>query len=81
MILSQVDGCSLPVKILPKSSINKIVGWEGENLKIKICSAPEDGKANAALVLFLSKALDVPKAHIEITHGQTSRIKYAVVCS
>ena len=63
------------VKLLPRSSMNKIVGFEGDILKIKVKSAPVDGLANKDLILLLSKRLRVAKERVEIISGRKSRLK------
>lgn len=73
------EGIFIPVKIIPKASRNAIVGWEGEELKIRISAAPEKGEANAELISFLSEVLDVAKSKIEIVSGQTSRHKKLII--
>jgi hypothetical protein len=55
--------------------MNKIVGFEGDILKIKVKSAPVDGLANKDLMLLLSKRLRVAKERIEIISGRKSRLK------
>lgn len=44
-------------------------------LKIDIAAVPEEGKANAELVRFLAEEFHVPKSHVEILRGQTSKTK------
>jgi uncharacterized protein (TIGR00251 family) len=63
------------VKVLPRSSINKIVGFEGDMLKVKVKSAPVDGLANRDLILLLSKSLKLAKEKVEIISGHRSRLK------
>ncbi|GMO55637.1 MAG: hypothetical protein Ta2G_14950 [Termitinemataceae bacterium] len=63
------------VKVLPGSSKNALCGIENDHLKIKIAAAPEDGKANAALIAFLSKKFSCAKSEIKIKNGEKSRIK------
>lgn len=63
------------VKVLPRSSINKIVGFEGDILKVKVKSAPDDGLANRDLILLLSKSVKVAKEKVEIISGHRSRLK------
>lgn len=70
----------LAVHITPKSAKNQIIGWVdgtegGKILKIKIAAPPEDGKANAELLRFLSKIWGIPKRDIELASGDTSRHK------
>lgn len=63
------------VKVLPRSSINQIVGFEGDILKVKVKSAPVDGLANKDLILLLSKSVKVAKEKVEIISGHRSRLK------
>ncbi len=65
----------LRITVLPRSSVSKVVGFEGDTLKVKIKSAPVDGLANRDLIGLLSKHLKVPKGRIEIISGHTSRKK------
>jgi len=65
----------LRLKVLPKSSADRIVGWIGERLKIQVTAAPERGKANAAVIGVLSRALGVSRSVIRLTAGETSPLK------
>jgi len=65
----------LKVKIIPKSSSNKIIGWMSDLLKIKIKAEPKKGKGNKELIKFLSKILQVPKYKINIIKGVKSNVK------
>lgn len=66
----------LKLKITPRSSKNEIIGtMSGGTLKIKLKAPPVDGKANEALIKFLSEVYDVPKSKIKIIKGLTSRNK------
>lgn len=49
------------------------------HLKARVAAAPEDGKANAALIELLGKALGIAKSSIQIAGGQTSRLKRIVI--
>lgn len=64
-----------PVTAIPKSSQNKVDGVRNAALLIRIQAAPEDGKANKAIINVLSKALKLPKSDIRIEHGHTNRHK------
>lgn len=65
----------LKVKIAPNSKQNEIIGWFGDQLKIKIAAAPEKGKANKELIRFLSEELGCPSSFISIDKGHTSSSK------
>ena len=65
----------LSLKVIPKSSRDRIVGWLGDRLKVQVCAAPERGKANDAVIGVLSEALGVPRSAVRITAGETSPLK------
>ena len=74
MIKQTPEGILVNIKIVPNSSKNDIV-VEKEFVKVKITAQPIEGKANKALVEFLSKKLKIPKTSIEIVKGETSKEK------
>ena len=66
----------LRVRVTPRAGRNKIVGVMSDQvIKIQVAAAPVDGEANEKLVKFLAEILDVPKSHIEIVAGFSSRDK------
>ena len=65
----------LPVHAIPNASRDVIGGWIGDKLKVKVQTAPEDGKANKALCRFLAKSLGIPKSAVQIHSGNKSRNK------
>lgn len=66
---------SLSIRIQPRASKNEIVQMESGGLKIRLTAPPVDGAANEALVKFLAHTLSVPRSHVEIVSGHTSREK------
>ena len=65
----------LKIRVQPGAKRSRVVGKLGDLWKIAIQAPPVDGKANAALVQFLSEARGVSRAAIEIKRGSTSRTK------
>lgn len=65
----------LKIKVQPNSSQNKIKELPDGSFKIWLTASPTDGKANEALIKFLSKEFKVPKSNIEIKKGSTSKNK------
>ena len=63
------------VKVTPRSSKNRIAGKEKAFYRVKVTSAPVEGKANDALIALLAEELGVPKRDIEIVSGKTGRLK------
>ncbi len=66
---------TIKIKLIPKSSKNKIISKESNLYRIKVTAPPVDGKANKALINLLSKKLNCAKSNIEITSGKNSRLK------
>lgn len=73
------DGVRLRIRLAPRASRNAVLGEHGGALKIALTAPPVEGKANKALVAFLSKQLGVPKGAIEIVSGELSRDKVVAV--
>ncbi len=61
-------------RITPYSRENKIDFRDGE-VSIKIRSVPAEGRANKALIEFLSILLSIPRRNISIRQGFASRNK------
>ena len=65
----------ITVYLQPGSKKTEVSGMHDGHIKIKVNSPPVDGKANEALILFLSEFLDIQKFKIKIVSGEKSRIK------
>ncbi len=78
MLKETKDGYILQLKISPNASKNEIIKTE-YGIKIKITAQPIDGKANKALIEFLSKKFKVPKSYFEIIKGETSKEKTVLI--
>lgn len=64
----------------PGAKANAVAGlWRGAGgevrLAVKVTAAPDKGKANAAIVALLAKALRLPKSALLVAAGETSRLK------
>jgi uncharacterized protein (TIGR00251 family) len=78
MLKETKDGIILNLKISPNASKNMFI-FEETGLKVKITAQPIDGKANKALIEFLSKQFKVPKTYFEILKGETSKDKTILI--
>ena len=70
----------LRIRVTPNARRSEILGWQedpvsGRVLKIRIAAPPAEGKANAALQVFLAKTLGIPKSQVRLAKGAASRIK------
>jgi uncharacterized protein (TIGR00251 family) len=63
------------VKVKPNSKQQKIEEQPDGSLTVHLKSPPVDGKANEELIKLLSEKFDVPKCHITIKSGLSSRQK------
>jgi uncharacterized protein (TIGR00251 family) len=73
----RIDGgkIRLDIKAIPGASKTEFAGVKDGRLRIRLAAAPEDGKANAELLNFLSKTLDCPKRDLQILSGEKARLK------
>ena len=69
------EGVVVNVSARPRSSRAGIDGLFGDTLKVKICCAPVDGKANKELIETLAKAFGLPKTSVVFKSGETSKTK------
>ncbi|MBY6113739.1 DUF167 domain-containing protein [Mameliella alba] len=69
-----MPGTMLAVRVTPKASRNAVLR-DGDDLRVTVTTVPEGGKANAAVIKLLAKALGIPKSRLELVRGETSRDK------
>ena len=78
MLKETKDGFVLNIKIAPNASKNEIIKSE-DGVKLKITAQPVDGKANKAVIEYLSKNFKIPKTSFEIIRGETSKEKTVLI--
>jgi uncharacterized protein (TIGR00251 family) len=64
------------VRVQPKARANAVKGWHGEALRVSVTAAPEDGKANRAVIALLAETFDVAPSSINLVRGTASRDKW-----
>jgi uncharacterized protein len=69
------DKIRLEIKAVPGASKTEFAGVKDGRLRIRLAAAPEDGKANAELISFLSKRIGCAKRDLRIVSGEKSRVK------
>ena len=72
-------GIALPVKALPGSRRNGIVGEHARSLKVAVTQAPEKGKANDAIIEVLADLLELKRNQLRLVSGATSSLKRFLV--
>lgn len=72
-------GIILPVHAQPGARKNGVTGVHAGRLKVAVTQAPEQGKANQALVKLLAGLLGVKRSQVTLQSGDTSRHKKFVI--
>lgn len=67
-------GAEISVRVTPKASRNAVVAEDGA-IRVYVTVVPEGGKANAAVVKLLAKALGLAKSRLVLIRGETARDK------
>lgn len=75
------DAVRFRVRVVPRASRTGVAGVHDGALRVRLAAPPVDGKANAALVRFVSRALGVPRAGVRIVGGATGRSKVLEVAA
>ena len=73
-------GLLLHLRVTPNAGRDAIDGPEIRDdgstvLRLRVAAVPDKGRANAAVIALLSKALGYPKSAFELVSGDTSRFK------
>ncbi|MDR3203783.1 MAG: DUF167 domain-containing protein [Deltaproteobacteria bacterium] len=71
----ELKSARVTVRLTPRSSRNRLSGWDGQSLKITLTAPPVEGEANKSLIKFLAKALALKAGDITIVSGISSRQK------
>jgi uncharacterized protein (TIGR00251 family) len=69
----------LTLRVAPGAASTAVVGRYGDGWKLRVAAAPENGKANAAVLRLLAEVLDVPERDVAIVSGHGSRDKTVVL--
>lgn len=75
IIAATPAGVRIRIHVQPGASKTELAGRYGDALRVRVATAPVDGKANDALLRHLATVLGVPRRAVEITAGLTSRRK------
>ncbi len=69
------EGVVINVKAQPRSSKAGLDGLIGDAVKVRVRSAPVDGKANKELVETIADAFGLAKSRVSFKSGETSKTK------
>lgn len=78
------DGVLLSVRVSAKAQRDEVVGIRRmsdgrEALSTRVRAAPEQGKANEAVIATVAKFLGLPKSSVSIKSGETGRSKILLI--
>jgi uncharacterized protein (TIGR00251 family) len=65
----------LELHVQPGAARSEFAGRHGERIKVRLAARAVEGKANEALIDFLSKHFKVPRRSVRILSGLKSRQK------
>ena len=65
----------IPVRVTPKAAANRIAVDADGLIRVYVTTVPEGGKATAAVIAALAKAIGIPKSRLELIRGETARDK------
>ena len=68
----RLPACRLAIKVVPGSSRDKIVGWLGDDLKVRVRQPPEKGRANKAVCELITALLGLPADAVAVVAGEHS---------
>lgn len=65
----------IEITVAPRSSRSVVIKNADGSFKVRLTSAPVDGKANYELIEMLAEYFDTAKSNIEIVKGLTTKRK------
>lgn len=83
---SRHDGVLVVVRVTPNAGRDGIDGIasraDGSRvLKLRVSAPPDQGRANAATIALLAKALGLPRRLLTLRRGETARTKTVLVAA
>lgn len=78
-VAPHAEGVLVKVRAQPRASRSEVQGVVEGRLRVRLAAPPVDGAANDALVRLLAEVLGVARGRVEVTAGQSSRLKTVLV--
>ena len=69
----------IAVRLVPRASREEVLGFAGEELRVRVTAPPVEGRANRALTRLLASKLGVAKSAVRVVAGHGSRRKVVAV--
>ena len=69
------DGITFAILVVPRASRERVGPAVGERVKVAVTAPAVEGRANAAVIAALARALKVRRSAVEIVAGQRGKRK------
>ncbi len=69
----------IALRVQPRARLNSVAVSEAGAVVVRVTAVPDRGRANAAVIEVLARALHLPPSAIEIARGHSSRSKVVKV--
>ncbi|MHC4606284.1 MAG: DUF167 domain-containing protein [Planctomycetota bacterium] len=79
LITESPDGAVIAVKIVARSSRERVAGIMGDRLKVCVTAPPERGKANAEVVRTVAEHFGIAASRVRIVSGETNPLKQVLL--
>lgn len=73
------DVLTLTLHVQPGAKRSEVAGLHGDALKLRLAAPPIDGRANGALIKFISALFKVPQRQVVLKQGGQSRHKVVAI--
>jgi uncharacterized protein YggU (UPF0235/DUF167 family) len=71
----RASGVEVRVRVVPRGSQERIEGFYGDRLRVRLTAVPEGGHANEALIRLLARAARVAPSRGRVVAGSRDRSK------
>lgn len=75
LVIGKENAVEIFLHCQPGAKKTEVQGTYGDRLKIRLAAPPIEGRANEALISWLSKTLGISSSKIELLSGDTGRQK------
>jgi hypothetical protein len=76
---AHAEGVTLQLWLQPSAKISSVVGFHGDDLKLKISAPAVDGKANETLISFIADCFAVRAKQVSLLSGLKNRQKVILI--
>jgi uncharacterized protein (TIGR00251 family) len=71
----------LTLRVQPRAARSRVLGPQGEAVKVQVAAPPVDGAANAAVIELIAGWLGVPRRTVDLVQGERGRDKVVAIAA